>query len=163
MGAGRKAALGTLLCEVSENFKAYAIKGHRHHPEIVQGLNEHSSETVNLTFMPHLVPMIRGIQASLYASLLKSDVDIQALYEDFYRNEPFVDVLETGLSPETRAVNGSNMCHLAVMQPADSNKIVILAAEDNLVKGAAGQAVQNMNLMFDFEETSGLNIVSILP
>ncbi|MAM70135.1 MAG: N-acetyl-gamma-glutamyl-phosphate reductase [Gammaproteobacteria bacterium] len=162
-GAGRKAALGTLLCEVSENFKAYAIKGHRHHPEIVQGLNEHSSETVNLTFMPHLVPMIRGIQASLYASLLKSDVDIQALYEDFYRNEPFVDVLETGLSPETRAVNGSNMCHLAVMQPADSNKIVILAAEDNLVKGAAGQAVQNMNLMFDFEETSGLNIVSILP
>ncbi len=162
-GAGRKADMGTLLCEVSENFKAYAIKGHRHHPEIVQGLNEHSSEAVNLTFMPHLVPMIRGIQASLYASLLKNDIDVQALYEDFYRNEPFVDVLEAGLSPETRAVNGSNMCHLAVTQPADSNKIVILAAEDNLVKGAAGQAVQNMNLMYDFKETSGLNIVSILP
>ncbi|MGA1742667.1 MAG: N-acetyl-gamma-glutamyl-phosphate reductase, partial [Pseudohongiellaceae bacterium] len=163
-GAGRKAALGTLLCEVSESMKAYSIQGHRHHPEIVQGLNEHSKEKVNLTFMPHLAPMIRGIQASLYASLLKSDAaDIQKLYEDFYRDEPFVDILEAGLSPETRAVRGSNMCHIAITQPKESNKIVVLAAEDNLVKGAAGQAVQNMNIMFGYPETQGLDIVSILP
>ncbi len=162
-GAGRKAALGTLLCEVSESIKAYAIQGHRHHPEIVQGLNEHSDEQVNLTFMPHLAPMIRGIQASLYASLLSDATDIQKLYEDYYKNEIFVDVLEPGQSPETRAVRGSNMCHIAISRPADSNKIVILAAEDNLVKGAAGQAVQNMNIMFGYPEPSGLDIVSVLP
>jgi N-acetyl-gamma-glutamyl-phosphate reductase len=163
-GAGRKAALGTLLCEVSESMKAYSIQGHRHHPEIVQGLNEHTKEKVNLTFMPHLAPMIRGIQASLYANLLKSDVaDIQKLYEDFYCDEPFVDVLEAGLSPETRSVRGSNMCQISITQPKESNKIVVLAAEDNLVKGAAGQAVQNMNIMFGYPETQGLDIVSILP
>ncbi len=163
-GAGRKAALGTLLCEVSESTKAYAIQGHRHHPEIVQGLNAHSKQPVNLTFMPHLTPMIRGIQASLYATLQSANVsDIQRLYEEFYRDEPFVDVLEPGLSPETRAVRGSNMCQIAITQPSESNKIVILAAEDNLVKGAAGQAVQNMNIMFGYPETQGLDIVSILP
>lgn len=162
-GAGRKAAMGTLLCEVSESFKAYAITGHRHQPEIVQGLNEHSSKPVNLTFMPHLVPMIRGIQASLYASLLKKDIDLQSLYEDFYKDEIFVDVMEPGLSPETRSVSGSNMCRMAVTQPADSNKVVVLVVEDNLVKGAAGQAVQNMNIMYGFKEMLGLNIVSVLP
>ena len=162
-GAGRKAAMGTLLCEVSESFKAYAITGHRHQPEIVQGLNEHSSKPVNLTFMPHLVPMIRGIQASLYATLLKKDIDLQSLYEDFYKDEIFVDVMEPGLSPETRSVSGSNMCRMAVTQPAESNKVVVLVVEDNLVKGAAGQAVQNMNIMYGFKETLGLNIVSVLP
>lgn len=162
-GAGRKAAIGTLLCEAGENFKAYAIKGHRHQPEIVQGLNAESDSPVNLTFMPHLVPMIRGIQASLYASLIKDGVDLQALYEDFYRDEKFVDVMESGLSPETSSVRGSNMCRLAVSQPEGSDKVVILVAEDNLVKGAAGQAVQNMNIMYGFEEELGLNIVSVLP
>ncbi len=165
-GAGRKAALGTLLCEVSESFKAYAIEGHRHHPEIEQGLNQQSDVPVNLTFMPHLVPMIRGIQASLYASLKSDDTQPEALYElykDFYRDEPFVDVLELGLSPETRSVKGSNTCQLAITRPQGSNKVVILAAEDNLVKGAAGQAVQNMNIMCGYKETEGLELVSVLP
>lgn len=162
-GAGRKAEMGTLLCEVSENFKAYAIKGHRHHPEIVQGLNEQSKSPVGLTFMPHLIPMIRGIQASLYATLLDTETDLQKLYEDFYKNEFFVDVMEPGLSPETRSVRGSNMCRLAIVKPEGSDRVVVLAAEDNLVKGAAGQAVQNMNLMFGFDETIGLKIVSVLP
>ncbi|MFL2840748.1 MAG: N-acetyl-gamma-glutamyl-phosphate reductase [Pseudohongiellaceae bacterium] len=162
-GAGRRAVMDTLLCEVSENFKAYAISGHRHQPEIVQGLNEQSDSPVNLTFMPHLIPMLRGIQASLYASLLNDEVDLQSLYEDFYHDEVFVDVMETGSSPETRSVRGSNMCRLAITQPEGSNKVVILVAEDNLVKGAAGQAVQNMNIMYGFNESLGLNIVSVLP
>ncbi len=162
-GAGRKASMGTLLCEVSENMKAYAITGHRHQPEIVQGLNVYSETPVNLTFMPHLTPMIRGIQASLYASLLKNDVDLQSLFEDFYSKEKFVDVLEAGLSPETRTVSGSNMCRIAVTQPEGSDKVVVLVAEDNLVKGAAGQAVQNMNIMYGLDETLGLNTVSVLP
>ncbi len=162
-GAGRKASMGTLLCEVSENMKAYAINGHRHQPEIVQGLNAYSETPVNLTFMPHLTPMIRGIQASLYASLLKNDVDLQSLFEDFYSKEKFVDVLKAGLSPETRTVSGSNMCRIAVTQPEGSDKVVVLVAEDNLVKGASGQAVQNMNIMYGLGETLGLNIVSVLP
>ena len=162
-GAGRKAAMGTLLCEASENFKAYAINGHRHQPEIVQGLNEQSTNPVKLVFMPHLTPMIRGIHASLYASLLKSDIDLQKLYEEFYQGEIFVDVMEAGLSPETRSVSGSNMCRLAIVQPENSNKVVVLVVEDNLVKGAAGQAVQNMNIMFGFKESLGLQIVSVLP
>jgi len=107
--------------------------------------------------------MIRGIQASLYATLLKKDIDLQSLYEDFYKDEIFVDVMEPGLSPETRSVSGSNMCRMAVTQPAESNKVVVLVVEDNLVKGAAGQAVQNMNIMYGFKETLGLNIVSVLP
>jgi len=162
-GAGRKANTGTLLCEASENFKAYGINGHRHQPEIVQGLIAQSDGPVNLTFMPHLTPMIRGIQASLYASLLKDDVDLQGLYEDFYRDEVFVDVLEAGLSPETRSVRGTNMCRLAITQPEGSDKVVVLVAEDNLVKGAAGQAVQNMNIMYGFNESLGLNFISVLP
>lgn len=162
-GAGRKAAVGTLLCETGENFKAYAINGHRHQPEIVQGLNELSDLPVNLIFMPHLLPMIRGIQASLYATVLNEDSDIQALYEDFYKDEIFVDVMEPGSSPETRSVSGSNICRIAITRPEGSNKVVVLVAEDNLVKGAAGQAVQNMNLMYGFDEALGLNIVPVLP
>ncbi len=162
-GAGRKASIGTLLCEASENMKAYGITGHRHQPEIVQGLNAYSETPVNLTFMPHLTPMIRGIQASLYASLLKDDIDLQSLFEDFYSGERFIDVMEAGLSPETRTVSGSNMCRIAVTQPEGSDKVVVLVAEDNLVKGAAGQAVQNMNIMYGFDEVLGLNLISILP
>ncbi|HHX81392.1 MAG TPA: N-acetyl-gamma-glutamyl-phosphate reductase [Pseudomonadaceae bacterium] len=162
-GAGRKAELGILLAECSESFKAYGIMGHRHLPEIVQGLNAASSEPVGLTFMPHLVPMIRGIQASLYATLRDTSVDLQKLFEDTYRDEPFVDVLPAGSSPETRSVRGSNHVQLAVCRPQDGDTVVVLAVEDNLVKGAAGQAVQNLNLMFGLEETAGLNIIAALP
>lgn len=162
-GAGRKAAMGTLLCEASENMKAYAIDGHRHLPEIIQGLNKVSQKPVGLTFMPHLAPMIRGIQASLYSTLLDTTVDLQAVFEEFYSREPFVDVLEAGLSPETRSVRYSNNCQLAVCRPQAKDIVVVLVVEDNLVKGAAGQAVQNMNIMFGLEETMGLNLIAPLP
>ncbi|HWK52829.1 MAG TPA: N-acetyl-gamma-glutamyl-phosphate reductase [Hyphomicrobiales bacterium] len=162
-GAGRKAELGLLHGEVGESFKAYAIGGHRHLPEIKQGLNTISASPVELTFLPHLVPMIRGIHASLYARLTDKHVDLQALYEDFYRGEPFVDVLPPGVAPETRWVRGSNHCQLAVCRPQQGDTVVVLAVEDNLVKGAAGQAVQNMNLMFSLPETTGLNVIAALP
>jgi len=162
-GAGRKAEIGVLHCEVSESFKAYAINGHRHLPEIRQGLDLVSRSPVGLTFMPHLVPMIRGIQASLYARLTSPEVDLQALFENHYKNEPFVDVLPAGQSPETRSVRGSNHCQLAVCRPQNGDTVVVLAVEDNLIKGAAGQAVQNMNLMCGLQETAGLNIVAALP
>jgi N-acetyl-gamma-glutamyl-phosphate reductase len=162
-GGGRKGSLAYLLCEASESMKAYGIKGHRHQPEIVQGLNQVSDSPVKLTFLPHLTPMIRGIQASLYAQLKAKDVDIQKLFEETYKDEPFVDVLEPGLSPDTRNVRGTNMCQLAVARPQYDDTIVILAAEDNLVKGAAGQAVHNMNLMFGFPETCGLNLIAVIP
>jgi len=162
-GAGRKADIGIALGEVSESFKAYAINGHRHLPEIKQGLAQVSSKPVGLTFMPHLVPMIRGIQASLYAKLTDTDVDLQALFESHYQHEPFVDVLPAGQSPETRSVRGSNHCELAVCRPQGGDTVVVLAVEDNLVKGAAGQAVQNMNLMFSLPETAGLNVIAALP
>jgi len=162
-GAGRKADIGFLLCETSESMKAYSINGHRHLPEITQGLDSASSTPINLTFMPHLIPMIRGIQASLYATLVDTGTDLQKLFEDFYQDEPFVDVLEAGLSPDTRSVRGTNNLQLAVCRPQDGDTVVVLAAEDNLVKGAAGQAVQNMNIMFGLGETTGLDIVAALP
>jgi len=162
-GAGRSASIGSLLCEASESMKAYKIDGHRHLPEITQGLNNASQGNVSLIFMPHLTPMIRGIQASLYSTLVNREVDLQALFEDFYRDEPFVDVLESGLSPDTRSVRGTNNLHLSVCRPQGGDTVVVLAAEDNLVKGAAGQAVQNMNIMFGLKETSGLDIVAALP
>lgn len=164
-GGGRKGSLPYLLCEASESMKAYGIKGHRHQPEIKQGLDSVSESPVRLTFLPHLTPMIRGIQASLYADLKQSASlqDIQALYEDTYRHEPFVDVLPQGMSPDTRNVRGTNVCQLAVTQPQYDDSIVILAAEDNLVKGAAGQAVHNMNLMFGFDEKAGLNLIAAVP
>lgn len=162
-GAGRKAAIGTLLCEASESMKAYGLNGHRHQPEIVQGLNEAGSEPVKLTFMPHLTPMIRGIQASLYANLKRADVDLQTLYETSYENEPFVDVLPAGMSPDTRNVRGTNMCQLSVCQPFYDDRVVILVVEDNLVKGAAGQAVQNMNIMLGLNESCGLQLIAVVP
>lgn len=162
-GAGRTAVENFLLCEASESMKAYKIDGHRHLPEITQGLNLASSEPVSLTFMPHLTPMIRGIQASLYATLTDTSVDLQKLFEDTYSDEPFVDVLESGQSPDTRSVRGTNNLQLSVCRPQDSDTVVVFAAEDNLVKGAAGQAIQNMNIMFGLNETSGLEIVAALP
>jgi len=162
-GAGKKVELGYLLGEASENFKAYGINGHRHLPEILQGLNLASQSPVGLTFMPHLVPMIRGIQASLYATLLNDQVDLQKIFEDYYRDQPFVDVLEAGMSPETRNVRGSNHCQIAVCRPQNGKTVVVLVVIDNLVKGAAGQAVHNMNLMFGFPETLGLDTIAAIP
>jgi N-acetyl-gamma-glutamyl-phosphate reductase len=163
-GAGRKAEVHTLLAEAADNFKAYGVQGHRHLPEIMQGLSNVAKKPIGLTFVPHLVPMIRGIHATLYARLTrKRQVDLQALYETRYADEAFVDVLPPGSHPETRSVRGSNMCRIAVHRPQDSDTIVILSITDNLVKGAAGQAIQNMNLMFDFPETLGISQIPLLP
>lgn len=161
-GAGRKAAIGTLLAESSENMKAYGVAGHRHLPEIEQGLSAAANTDVNLTFVPHLTPMIRGIHATLYGRLNKQ-VDLQSLFEERYQNEPFVDVLPAGSHPETRTVKGSNICRIAVHQPQNSDTVVVLSAIDNLVKGASGQAIQNMNIMFGFEETTAINTIPVLP
>lgn len=163
-GAGRKATVAQLMGETGESFKAYAIQGHRHQPEISQTLGRASDHPVNLTFVPHLVPMIRGIEATLYARLKKPDAeDLQGLFESRYRDEPFVDVMPAGSHPETRSVRGVNQCRIAVHRPLDGDVVVVSSVIDNLVKGAAGQAVQNMNLMFGLEETTGLRQVALLP
>ena len=161
-GAGRKAEVHTLFAEAGDNFKAYGVKGHRHLPEIRQGLARAAGQAVGLTFVPHLTPLIRGIHATLYAKL-NNDVDVQALFEARYADERFVDVLPVGSHPETRSVRGANCCRIAVHRPQDGDTVVILSVIDNLVKGAAGQAVQNMNLMFGMPESQGLNIVPLLP
>ena len=163
-GAGRKAEIPILMSETGESFKAYSVKGHRHLPEIRQGLEKAAGQPVGLTFVPHLTPMIRGIHATLYAQLKSSDMqDLQALYEARYRDEPFVDVLPAGSHPDTRNVRGSNRCQIAIHRPQGGDTVVILSVIDNLVKGAAGQAVQNMNLMFGLEETAGLRAVGVYP
>jgi N-acetyl-gamma-glutamyl-phosphate reductase len=161
-GAGRKAEVDILFSEAGDNFKAYALGGHRHHPEIVQSLKGASGRDVGLTFVPHLVPMIRGILATVYARVTK-EADFQQLFEKRFAGEPFVDVLPPGTQPETRWVRGSNHCRIAVHRPLGGDTLVVLAVEDNLVKGAAGQAVQNMNLLFGFPETRGLDQVALLP
>lgn len=163
-GAGRQAKIGMLLCETSESFSAYGVAGHRHLPEIKQGLQAaNKGESVGLTFVPHLVPMIRGIHATLYAKLTDSSVDLQALFEQRYENEPFVDVLPKGSHPATRNVKGSNYNQIAIHQPQGEDTIVVLSVIDNLVKGAAGQAVQNMNIMFGFAENLGMTQPAMLP
>lgn len=162
-GAGRKATVGSLLCEAGDNFKAYNVPGHRHWPEIRQGLTAMVRKPVDLVFVPHLTPMIRGIHATLYAQLTESDIDLQALFERRYAKEPFVDVLPPKSHPETRSVRGANLCRLAVHRPQNGKTVVVLSVIDNLVKGAAGQAVQNMNLMFDLPETLGLDQIALLP
>lgn len=161
-GAGRNAEVHTQFAEASDNFKAYSVPGHRHLIEIKQGLSNITASLVGLTFVPHLTPMIRGIHATLYARLT-ADVDIQALYENRYANEPFLDVLPTGSHPETRSVRGSNFCRIAVHRPQGGDTVVVLTVIDNLVKGAAGQAVQNMNLMFELPETLGIDHIAQLP
>lgn len=162
-GAGRKAEIPILMSETGESLKAYAVSGHRHWPEIRQGLSGLTSELVGLTFVPHLIPMIRGIHATLYAQVEGNVPDLQGLYEDAYADEPFVDVLPAGSHPDTRNVRGANRCQIAIHRPMGGNIIVILSVIDNLVKGAAGQAVQNMNLMFGLEEKSGLNSIGLYP
>lgn len=161
-GAGRKAEIGALFAEASDTFKAYAVPGHRHWPEIRQGLNRMAGNDVGLTFVPHLTPLIRGIHATLYCKLSK-DVDLQALFEARYANEYFVDVLPAKSHPETRSVRASNLCRIAVHRPQDGDTVVVLSVIDNLVKGAAGQAVQNMNLMFDLPENMALTQIPVMP
>ncbi len=162
-GAGRKSELGLMFSEASDNFKAYNVGGHRHHPEIVQGLNGFSKAPVTLVFTPHLTPMIRGIHATLYARLTNPSVDLQAMFEKRYAGEPFVDVMPPGSHPETRSVRGANLCRIAVHRPQGGDMAVVLAVVDNLVKGAAGQAIQNMNLMCGLPETTGLTAPPLLP
>ena len=161
-GAGRKAEVGALFAESTDSFKAYGVAGHRHLPEIRQGLSRVSGAPVGLTFVPHLTPMVRGIHATLYGRLDR-DIDLQALFEQRYHDESFVDVLPAGSHPETRSVRGANLCRIAVHRPQGGDTVVVLSVIDNLVKGAAGQAVQNLNLMFGFDEAAGLDIVPLMP
>ena len=162
-GAGRGTSVATLFCETSDSFKAYAVPGHRHLPEICQVLTRVAGESVGLTFVPHLVPMIRGIEATLYGQLNDTSVDLTRLYQERYAGEPFVDVMPEGSHPDTRSVRGSNTVRIACHRPQNGNTAVILVVEDNLIKGAAGQAIQNMNLMFGFEETEGLRAAALWP
>ncbi len=159
-GAGRKGEIGLLMAEVGESFKAYAVSGHRHLPEIAQNLRLFAGVEGDLTFVPHLVPMIRGIEATLYARLLDESLDPVALYQARYADEPFIDILPNG-SPDTRSVRGSNQCRIALAR--QGRTVIVQTVIDNLVKGAAGQAIQNMNLMFGFAETLGLNDLALLP
>ncbi|MFB3058609.1 MAG: N-acetyl-gamma-glutamyl-phosphate reductase [Gammaproteobacteria bacterium] len=161
-GAGRNANVATTYSELSESVKAYAVTGHRHLPEIRQILQSINNEA-ELVFVPHLMPMIRGLHATVYADANNSDTNIQQVFENFYRDEPFVDVMPAGSHPETRSVKGANHCRIAVHYLATSKKYVVLAVIDNLVKGAAGQAIQNMNLMFGLNETTGLNAPGMMP
>ncbi len=167
-GAGRKAAPATAFSEVADSFKAYAASGHRHLPEMRQGLQALCADNLELVFTPHLLPLIRGIHATLYARLTDAgnglSIDqIQSIFEQRFASEPFVDVLPPGSHPDTRSVRGSNQCRIAIHRPQDGRTIVVLVVEDNLVKGAAGQAVQNMNLMFGFNETCGLQDIALVP
>jgi N-acetyl-gamma-glutamyl-phosphate reductase len=161
-GAGRKAETHVLFSEAADNFKAYGVPGHRHLPEIAQGLARAAGRDVGLTFVPHLTPMIRGIHATLYARLTRG-TDLQALYAQRYAGEPFVDVLPPGSHPDTRSVRGANACRIAVHAPQQRDTAVVLSVIDNLVKGAAGQAVQNLNIMFGLAETTGLEGAALMP
>ena len=172
-GAGRKAELGILMAEASDNFKAYSVAGHRHWPEITQGLKAiaasagkaQGANDLRITFVPHLTPMIRGIHSTLYARVLShaQGFDFQRLFEERFASEPFVDVLPAGSHPETRSVRASNFVRIALHRPPESDLLVILVVEDNLVKGASGQAVQCMNIMFGSPETAGLTHVPVMP
>lgn len=163
-GAGRQAKLAGLMGEMGESFKAYGASGHRHLPEIEQGIAAMQGRPAKVTFVPHLVPMIRGIETTLYAELRDdAAADLQAVYEERYKTEPFVDVLPFGSHPETRSVRGGNVCRMAIHRPGDRPVVVVTAVIDNLVKGAAGQAIQNMNIMFECDETAGLDAPALLP
>lgn len=163
-GAGRQAKIDNLYTEAGDSFKAYAAGGHRHLPEVEQGLTDiNGGKPVKVTFVPHLLPIIRGIHSTLYATLVKPDCDLQALFEERYQDEPFVDVLPAGVLPQTRTVRGVNVCRIGVVRPQERDKVVVFSIIDNLTKGASGQAVQNMNLMFGFPETMGLDAPALLP
>lgn len=163
-GAGRNAKVPFLLTEASENFQAYSTAGHRHEPEIVQELRAIQSDAdkpAEVLFLPHLVPMIRGIHSTVVADLVDTSADLQSIFETRYADEPFVDLLPEGSHPQTRYVRGTNLCQLAVH--IRGNRVVVLSVEDNLTKGSSGQAVQCMNIMFGLEESTGLNSPAMLP
>lgn len=164
-GAGKGASVAMLGAEMSESFKAYGVNGHRHLPEMKEKMAQIAGQEVGLTFVPHLLPMVRGMESTIYATLKidKTQAELQALYETAYENELFVDVMPAGSLPETRMVKGSNMCRMAIYCPPSGNVVVITSVIDNLVKGAAGQAIQNMNIMFELPENTGLNQVALLP
>jgi len=164
-GAGRKAEVGSLYAEASDNMKAYGVSGHRHHPEIHAQLTQLAGTKLDFIFVPHLTPMIRGMLSTIYVKLSEKakNVDLQALYETRYQQEQFVDVMPAGNLPETRSVRGSNHLRIALYKQAETGYLTVLVVQDNLVKGAAGQAVQNMNIMFGFDENSGLEVMPLLP
>ena len=162
-GAGKQNNSKFSYAEISDNFKAYSVAGHRHLPEIEQGLNQISNESVNLTFVPHLLPIARGIHSTLYCKPFDMNVDFQELFEQRYANEHFVNVLPSGSYPETKIVRGTNFCEIGIQPIPNSGLLAILVVEDNLVKGAAGQAVQIMNIVYSWSETTGLKNISLLP
>lgn len=164
-GAGRKAEVATLFAEASDNMKAYGVSGHRHHPEIHAQLTQLAGKEVQFIFVPHLIPMIRGMLSTIYVKLTEkaNAQDLQALFETRYKNERFVDVLPAGVLPETRSVRGSNQIRIALHKQVNSDYLTLVVVQDNLVKGAAGQAVQNMNIMFGVAENTGLEVVPLLP
>ena len=165
-GAGRQGKTDLLFAENNDSFRAYAAAGHRHLPEIEQGLNLVSDDGgVQMTFVPHLLPMVRGIHATLYGTLKgdASQESLQALFEQRYAGEPFVDVMPAGSHPQTRSVKGTNLCRLAVYKPQDRNTVVVLSVIDNLAKGASAQAIQNLNIMFGLNENQGLERPALLP
>jgi N-acetyl-gamma-glutamyl-phosphate reductase len=167
-GAGKKAEVDYLFTEAGDSFKAYGVSGHRHHPETVARLQEMTNEPVRLLFTPHLTPMIRGMHSTLYAQLnakglAMSNAELQALFENAYKGEAFIDVMPFGAMPDTRSTRGSNTLRLALHRPQDGDTVIVLVVQDNLVKGAAGQAVQCMNLMFGLPETAGLDTMPLSP
>ena len=167
-GAGKKAEVDYLLTETSDNFKAYGVSGHRHLPETQARLQEMTNEKVRLIFTPHLVPMIRGMHSTLYATLTGKGLtmtndELQALFVDAYKTEAFIDVMPFGSMPDTRSTRGSNMLRIALHRPQNGDTLVVLVVQDNLVKGAAGSAVQCMNLMFGLPETAGLLTMPLSP
>ncbi|PCI59405.1 MAG: N-acetyl-gamma-glutamyl-phosphate reductase [Methylophilaceae bacterium] len=163
-GAGRKAAVATLFAEASDNMKAYGLSGHRHHPEIDAQLKQLAGNELQFIFVPHLVPMIRGMLSTLHIKLTSKakNINLQSLYEQRYADESFVDVLPQGVLPETRSVRGSNHLRIALQSQVE-DYLTVIVVQDNLVKGAAGQAVQNMNVMFGLAETAGLDVVPLMP
>lgn len=164
-GAGRKAEVATLFAEAGDTMKAYGIAGHRHHPEIHAQLMQLAGAELQFIFVPHLIPMIRGMLSTIYVKLSNKAItaDLQGLYEQRYQHEYFVDVMPAGSLPETRSVRGSNMIRIAVHPQPQTGYLTLVVIQDNLVKGAAGQAVQNMNIMFGVTETTGLGVVPLLP
>lgn len=166
-GAGRQAKLDLNYAETTDNFKAYSVSGHRHLPEIEQGVHQilESVFSHNIRFVPHLVPMIRGMFTTIHLSLTEMGIeqDLQSLYETAYKDEPFIEVLPAGKLPDTRSVRASNRMHISIYQNNSRFEATILVVQDNLVKGAAGQAIQCMNVMFGFDETLGLNQIPVVP
>ncbi|MFH4354831.1 MAG: N-acetyl-gamma-glutamyl-phosphate reductase [Neisseriaceae bacterium] len=163
-GAGRSVNRNSLLAEMAENFKAYGLQGHRHLPEIQQNIALFDPALAKqFVFVPHLLPMVRGLQATVYLSLENSAIDLQTVYEDFYHASAFVEILSPGEVPETKNVRGSNRCQIAIQRLGVESRYVVIAVIDNLMKGAAGQAIQNLNLMFGWEESCGLGTIPVVP